>query len=244
MPKSASKSAPPVPDDAFLTDYFHRGTPLGALVRPTRFPNLHLIPANRDLYQLQFAGASQARAELQFAQDARTLPPPSGAMPGQTAAPFDWVVIDTPASASFYGRAALAAADYTLVPALAETYALNGIDEQFAKSATVNALIRDIDRWKLSILGCLVTRWKPGKNADIALGRLRLSLDNASIHVFRTPIPQDDRIETAHQGTTGGGFRSIFRLTAQMGPAARAYDDFVKEMLEHVSKGETHAQHG
>jgi chromosome partitioning protein len=244
MPKSASKSAPPPPDVAFLTDYFHRGTPLGALVRPTRFPNLFLLPANRDLYQLQFAGASQARAELQFAQDVRTLPPPSGAMPGQTATPFDWVIIDTPASASFYGRAALAAADYTLVTALAETYALTGIDEQLAKSATVNALMRDIDCWKQNILGCLVTRWKPGRNAEIARGTLQIYLANESISLFRTQIPLDDRIETAHQGTTGGGLRSIFRLTAQMGPAARAYDEFVKEMLDHVSKRDAQAHNG
>lgn len=245
MPKSASKSAPPPPDVAFLTDYFRGGAPLGGiLVRPTRFPNLFLIPANRDLYQLQFAGTSQARAELQFVQDVRTLRPPSEVMPGQTAAQFDWVIIDTPASASFYGRAALAAADYILMPALAETYALNGIDEQFATSATVSALMRDIDCWKQSILGCLVTRWKPGKNADSALGTLRLALDSVYIHLFRTPIPVDDRIETAHQGTSGGGLRSIFRLTSQMGPAAKAYDEFVKEMLDHVSKREAQPHNG
>jgi cellulose biosynthesis protein BcsQ len=235
LSKAEAKIAPPPPDTAFVTDYLRNGTPLSALVRETRFKNLSLVPAQRDLYRLQFAGAERAKAELRFAQDVRSLTPPS-TNNGATVQPYDWIVLDTPAGDTFYARAALAAADHILIPAFAETFAVQGVDEILKMAATMGALMGTVAEARARILGCLITRWKPGKMADQALANLRVALTNERIKIYNMAIPADDRIETAHQGTGGGGLRSIFRLTASMGPAATKYDEFVKAMVSDVSK--------
>jgi chromosome partitioning protein len=229
---AAARVTPPPPDTTTLADYLRTDVPLSTLVRPTRFKNLSLVPAHRDFYRLQFAGAERTKAELRFAEDVRALqvPPEQGA----PAAPFDWIVLDTPAGDSFYARAALAAADHILIPAYAETFAVQGINEILTTATTMGALLGSLEEAKKRILGAIVTRWKPGRNADAALANMRLALTNEGIKIFSQAIPVDDRIETAHQGTGGGGLRSIFRLTATMGPAAKAYDEFVKAMVAHV----------
>jgi chromosome partitioning protein len=236
LPKGAAKDAPAPEDSVFLTNYFRSKVPLATLVRPTRFPNLSLIPAHVDLYRLQFGGADRARAELQFVEDIRPLKLVDDH--GVEMPPFDWIILDTPATETFYGRAALAAADYAIIPAFAEAFALQGAGSVLITAKTMGALMGDVDRWTERILGCVVTRWKSGTNADATLAGLRLYLNNTSLSVFKQAIPQDDRVETANRGTMAGGGRSIFRLTAQMGVAARAYDEVVKEMLEHVNRRE------
>jgi hypothetical protein len=61
---------------------------------------------------------------------------------------------------------------------------------------------------------------------------------------FKEVIPHDDRIETAHRGAISGAPRNLFGLTRRMGPAARAYDGFVKELLDYVNHHQTNHAHG
>lgn len=236
-PASVKKSAPPPPDTQFLSDYFRTGIPLTSLVRPTRFPHLSLVPAHLDMRRLQFEGAERTKAELRFAEDLRR--PASNCAREETEQKFDWIVVDTPAGESFYGRAALAAADCIVIPAYAESFAVLGIGEALTLADTMGALMGDTELSRRRILGCLLTRFKPGRVTDAVLGNLTLYLANESITQFKTTIPADDKIEIAHQATGAGGIRTLFRLTSQMSPAAKAYDQFVKEMLTHVNNRET-----
>lgn len=238
LSKAEAKTAPPPPDIAYVTDYLRTGVSLSGLVRETRFKNLSLVPAQRDLYRLQFAGAERTKAELRFVDDLRHLAAPAPAQQNGNAGtqPYDWIILDTPAGDTFYARAALAAADYILIPAFAETFAVQGVDEVLKMAATMGALTGTVEEARSRILGCLITRWKQGKAADEALATLRLFLTNEHINIYNTVIPVDDRIELAHQATGGGGLRAIFRLTAKMGPAATRYDEFVKAMVSDVSK--------
>jgi chromosome partitioning protein len=187
VPDGAPKGAAAPPDTLFLSDYFRGKTPLRSLIRATRFPNLSVVPGQEDLYLLQFAGADRARAELQFVEDVRAVT--SLAEPGNAGQPYDWIILDTPATDTFYLRAALAAADYVIIPAFAETYALKGIEAVMKVAATLGALLGDVDTWKSRVLGCLVTRWKAGTNADTSLGTMRFSLDSEGIPIFRHQIP-------------------------------------------------------
>jgi cellulose biosynthesis protein BcsQ len=238
VPEGAPKNTPPPPDEGFLTDYFRGKSSLNSLIRDTRFSQLSLIPAQDDLYRLQFAGADRARAELQFVEDVRSLTPDASQQGAETA--FDWIILDTPATDTFYGRAALAAADYVIIPAFAEQYAMQGIAAVLTTAKSMSALMGDTDRWKERILGCLVTRWKPGPNQNSADFTLTVGLKNDGLTLFTHRIRLDDRVETAHRGTNRGGVRSIFHLTPQMGPAAKDYDEVVKEMLDHVKRREAH----
>lgn len=228
---SASVPPPAPADGPTLAEYFRGKATLTATIRETRFTNLFAAPAHSDLYRLQFAGEDRARFELQFAQDVRTLQLASGEQ-------FDWIVIDTPASDSFFGRTALAAADYVLMPALAETYALYGLQQTLSIARTMSALTAEVDAWRCKLLGCVITRWKANRNTEENLASLRTALDAQGIRVYRQAVPVDDRIETGNRATLQGGRRSIFRLNAQMGPAARAYDAVVEEMLADVRRRE------
>lgn len=240
--RAAVPAEPPPPDTRFLSDYFRGHHSLAGVIRPTRFEGLWIAPAHSDLYRIQFAGADRTQAELNFFEDLRSLK--MHGENGEPLPPFDWIVIDTPAGNSYYGRAALAAADYIVMPALAEAYASNGIDETLDLVATMSALTQDADTWRSRMLGCFVTRWRSGANASEALLKLQNALEvSLALHLFRERIPLDDRVETAHRGTIGGGGRNIFRLSPQMGQAAQAYDRFVEEMLQHVYAREAAPQH-
>ncbi len=237
LSKVEAKTAPQPPDTTYVTDYLRTGVPLSVLVRETRFKNLSLVPAQGDLYRPLFAGVERTKAELRFVDDLRHLAVPAPAQQNGNAStlPYDWIILDTPAGDTFYARAALAAADYILIPAFAETFAVQGVDRS-EMAATMGALTGTTEEAHSRILGCLITRWKPGKAADEALATLRLFLTNEHINIYNTVIPVDDRIEVAHQATGSGGLRAIFRLTAKMGPAATKYDEFVKAMVSDVSK--------
>jgi chromosome partitioning protein len=242
LPRGAPKPASPPRDSHYISDYFRGEHILSDLVRPTRFPGLWLIPSEQQLYRLQLAGGNRAHAELRFVEDLRTLSGWSAEI-DPAGAPFNWIVLDTPAGDTFYSRAALAAADYVLIPAYAETFASNGIQELLTAARTMGALAGNVEAWKERILGCVITRWKDGRNARDNATALRLLLGNEGVKVFADEIPQDERVETANRGTTYGGTQGLFHLGRQLGPAARAYDHLVEEILKHVHDHEAKADH-
>ena len=156
------------------------GAPLAELTRPTRFPNLDLVPAKPDL-----AGAV---VELARRDDAdRYL---AEALTGATDA-WDFVFLDCPPSLGPLTVNALAAADRVIVPVQAEYYALEGL-AQLVESVD---LIRVRLNPRLRIGGVLLT---------MVDGRTRLSAevsDEVRRHfgelVFSTVVPRSVRLAEA-----------------------------------------------
>ena len=156
------------------------GAPLAELTRPTRFPNLDLVPAKPDL-----AGAV---VELARRDDAdRYL---AEALAGATDA-WDFVFLDCPPSLGPLTVNALAAADRVLVPVQAEYYALEGL-AQLVESVD---LIRVRLNPRLRIGGVLLT---------MVDGRTRLAAevsDEVRRHfgelVFSTVVPRSVRLAEA-----------------------------------------------
>jgi chromosome partitioning protein len=156
------------------------GVPLAELTRPTRFPNLDLVPAKPDL-----AGAV---VELARRDDAdRYL---ADALAGATDA-WDFVFLDCPPSLGPLTVNALAAADRVLVPVQAEYYALEGL-AQLVESVD---LIRVRLNPRLRIGGVLLT---------MVDGRTRLAAevsDEVRRHfgelVFSTVVPRSVRLAEA-----------------------------------------------
>src|SRR5204863_4766988 len=91
------------------------GAPLRELAKPTRFPNLDLVPAKPDL-----AGTA---AELARRGDAERYLAEALATDGH----YSFVFVDCPPSLGPLTVNALAAADRVLVPLQAEYYALEGL---------------------------------------------------------------------------------------------------------------------
>jgi chromosome partitioning protein len=156
------------------------GAPLAELTRPTRFPNLDLVPAKPEL-----AGAV---VELARRDDAdRYL---AEALAGATGA-WDFVFLDCPPSLGPLTVNALAAADRVLVPVQAEYYALEGL-AQLVESVD---LIRVRLNPRLRIGGVLLT---------MVDGRTRLAAevsDEVRRHfgelVFSTVVPRSVRLAEA-----------------------------------------------
>ena len=156
------------------------GAPLAELARPTRFPNLALVPAKPDL-----AGAV---VELARRDDAdRYLADALADATGD----WDFVFLDCPPSLGPLTVNALAAADRVLVPVQAEYYALEGL-AQLVESVN---LIRTRLNPRLRIGGVLLT---------MVDGRTRLAADvsdEVRRHfgdlVFSTVVPRSVRLAEA-----------------------------------------------
>lgn len=156
------------------------GAPLHELVRPTRFPNLWLVPAKPDL-----AGAA---VELARHEDGEHFLAHSLA---GAAAEYGFVFLDCPPSLGPLTVNALAAADRVLVPVQAEYYALEGLSQLLRSVDIVKARLNP----RLGIAGVLLT---------MVDARTRLSADvDAELRkhlgelVFRTAVPRSVRLAEA-----------------------------------------------
>ena len=118
------------------------GDPLGELARPTRFPNLDLVPSKQELAGATVELAQQGGAAYYLADGLR------GARES-----YDFVLVDCPPSLGPLTVSALAAADRVLVPVQAEYYALEGLS-QLLRSLE---LIRSRLNARLRIAGILLT---------------------------------------------------------------------------------------
>jgi chromosome partitioning protein len=156
------------------------GAPLEQLARPTRFPNLDLVPSRPEL-----AGAT---VELGQRGDGETY---LRAALASGADRYSFVFLDCPPSFGPLTVNALAAADRVLIPVQAEYYALEGLSQLVHSVNLVKARLNP----RLAVGGVLLT---------MVDGRTRLSADVAAEvrrHfgelVFDTTVPRSVRLAEA-----------------------------------------------
>jgi chromosome partitioning protein len=151
-----------------------------AAIRPSGFPHLDLLPANRDLVgvEVEFVGRPGWETRLR-----KVLAP--------LAADYAVILIDCPPSLGHLTINALAAADGLIVPLQCEYYALEGISELVA---TVGRVQAGINR-QLAILGVLLTMFDDRTNLS------REVADEARRHfgerVFQAVVPRNVRLAEA-----------------------------------------------
>ena len=156
------------------------GAPLRDLAKPTKFPNLHLIPAKPDL-----AGAT---VELTQHSAGETYLRQALAVGTEE---YSFVFLDCPPSFSPLTVNALAAADRVLIPVQAEYYALEGLSQLVHSINLVKARLNP----RLAVGGVLLT---------MVDGRTRLSADvEAEVRkhfgelVFTQTVPRSVRLAEA-----------------------------------------------
>ena len=185
------------------------GAPLGELARPTRFANLELVPARREL-----AGAV---VELARREDGdRYL---ASALASGTDA-YSFVFLDCPPSLGPLTVNALAAADRVLVPVQAEYYALEGLSEILRSIELVRKRLNP----RLALGGVLLTMVdRRTRLAAEVVAEVRRHLGE---RVFRTAVPRSVR---AAEAPSHG-----LPLTAydRGSPAADAYWKVAMELVE------------
>ena len=156
------------------------GIPLDRLVKPTRFPNLHLVPAKPDLAGAVVELSQRGNGEHFLAQ----------ALAHGTEN-YRFVFLDCPPSLGPLTVNALAAADRVLVPVQAEYYALEGLTQLLESIELVRRRLNP----RLGLGGVLIT---------MVDGRTRLAADveqEVRRHfgdlVFTTTVPRSVRLAEA-----------------------------------------------
>jgi chromosome partitioning protein len=156
------------------------GAPLSELAKPTRFPNLHLVPAKPDL-----AGAT---VELTQHRDGETYLREALASGMDQ---YSFVFLDCPPSFGPLTVNALAAADRVLIPVQAEYYALEGLSQLLRSVDIIKARLNP----HLAIAGVLLTmvdaRTRLSADVDTELRRHLGEL------VFKTSVPRSVRLAEA-----------------------------------------------
>jgi len=120
-----------------------------AAIRPSGFPNLDLLPANRELVgiEVEFVGLEGWQRRLSEA-----LEPAIGG--------YDWVLLDCPPSLGHLTVLALVAADGVLVPLQCEYFALEGVSELVSTVGRVASALNPA----LAISGILLTMYDDRMN--------------------------------------------------------------------------------
>lgn len=223
--RRVSSVAPAAPerDTVTLSDYYIGNKSLAEVVRSTSFDNLWLVPSDIRLTDLDNNGSLLTEKLKAFIRDIH-----DGALVAPDGQSFDWIIFDTAPSQGFCTRAALAASHFVVMPALAETLAVEGAGGGLRTAQTMRQLTGNSTK----VLGAAVTRYHKTVPATQALAVLQDLFNAQGSRVFSTKVPEDNKIERGHASTSRGGIASLFGLT--LGPAAHAYEALVKEILLYV----------
>ncbi len=177
-------------------------------VRPTGFPLLDLLPADRELVgiEVEFAGAEGWHFRL-----AEALKP--------VQSHYDWILLDCPPSLGHLTVLALVGAGQVLVPLQCEYFALEGLTELLA---TVNRLATTI-RPGLRLRGIVLTMYDDRMNLTREVEReVR---EHFGSRLFDTVIPRNVRLAEAPSHG-----RSILQYDVKS-RGAEAYLALAKELL-------------
>ena len=179
-----------------------------AAVRPSGFPHLDVIPADRNLVgvEVEFAGLDGWERRLKDA-----LQP---LLPG-----YDTILLDCPPSLGHLTVSALTAASAVLVPLQCEYFALEGISELVS---TVER-VRGSSNPELEIGGILLTMYDERMNLaqDVAAEARR----HFGRRVFRTVVPRNVRLAEA---PSHGVPVLLYDIKCR---GAEAYLELAREML-------------
>jgi chromosome partitioning protein len=153
---------------------------LAQVARPTTFPNLDLVPADRDLVgvEVEFVGNPGWEQRLRHALAA-------------VAGRYDFVLLDCPPSLGHLTVGALSAADAVIVPLQCEYFALEGISELVATVRRVQTGLNP----RLRIEGILLTMYDDRTNlARDIVEEVRRHFGDK---VFHSVVPRNVRLAEA-----------------------------------------------
>ena len=190
--------------------------PMARIVTPTSCGPF-LAPANIDLAASELELVSEPGRETILKEKLAPLLPD-----------YDIVLIDCPPSLSLLTLNALSAATRVIIPVQTQYFALRGMDLLLQTIEKVQARINA----PLRIAGVLPTMFDARTtHSREVLDELRATYGE---RLFRTPIPTTVKL----QDSTLAG-QSILQ-TAPQSPAALAYRELAREVLERFAQGNEH----
>jgi chromosome partitioning protein len=167
-------------DGPTLYDVLIRGASAESSIRPSGFPNLDLIPSNRDLVgvEVEFVGMERWEGRL-------------ASILARIRDRYDEILLDCPPSLGHLTVSALVAADALLVPLQCEYFALEGISELLRTVGRIRSSLNP----RLDLAGIVMTMHDERTNLsqDVA-AEARRHFPNA---VFDTVVPRNVRLAEA-----------------------------------------------
>ncbi|WP_408904093.1 ParA family protein [Pseudoroseomonas cervicalis] len=157
--------------------------PLAELLRPTKVPDLMLLPADNDLAgaEIELVGMEQREHRLRLALEAAA----------DTLKDFDFILIDCPPSLGLLTLNALVAVESVLIPLQTEFFALEGVSQ----------ITRTIDRVRrvlnpaLALDGIVLTMFDRRNNlSELVAADVRAFFRDK---VFDTVVPRNIRVSEA-----------------------------------------------
>jgi len=184
-------------------------SPLSTIVKPTRFPNLDIVPSHIRL--------SSADLELAQALDNRSERLKRAI--GNLKERYDYIIIDNPPSLGLITINSFAASDRLLIPVSTGFFAMTGLVQL---QETVEMVKQNQLNPDLEIMGVLVTFVD---NTNVSKDVNQKLREHFGDLIFETTIPKNVSLEEAHSRHT-----HIFDY-APNSSGARAYKKLVKEVL-------------
>jgi chromosome partitioning protein len=154
--------------------------PISETIRPSGFPNLDLVPAQRDLVGIEVELVGEAGWERRL----KTVL-------AEVAGRYDTILLDCPPSLGHLTVNGLVAADGVLVPLQCEYFALEGISELLA---TVERIQGSLNR-RLQIAGILLTMYDDRTNLSKDVAQEIRS--HFAGKVYETVVPRNIRLAEA-----------------------------------------------
>jgi chromosome partitioning protein len=150
------------------------------VARPTVFPNLDLVPADRDLVGVEVEFVGNPGWEQRLKNNLESV-----------VGRYDYILLDCPPSLGHLTVGALSAADGVVVPLQCEYFALEGVSELVATVRRVQGSLNP----RLVITGILLTMYDDRTNLsrDIVEEIRRHFGDR----VFKTIVPRNVRLAEA-----------------------------------------------
>jgi chromosome partitioning protein len=154
--------------------------PISATIRPSGFPNLDLVPTQRDLVGIEVELVGESGWEQRL----------KGVL-AEVADRYDTILVDCPPSLSHLTVNALTAADGVLVPLQCEYFALEGISELLATIRRVQGGLNP----GLQIAGILLTMYDDRTNLSKDVAEEIRS--HFADKVYETVVPRNIRLAEA-----------------------------------------------
>ncbi|HEY3571044.1 MAG TPA: ParA family protein [Thermoanaerobaculia bacterium] len=154
--------------------------PISAAIRPSGFPNLDLVPSQRDLVGIEVELVGEAGWEQRLKK-----------VLAEVASQYDTILLDCPPSLGHLTVNALVAADGVLVPLQCEYFALEGISEL---QSTIQRIQRSLNP-RLQIAGILLTMYDDRTNLSKDVAQEIRS--HFAGKVYETVVPRNIRLAEA-----------------------------------------------
>jgi len=154
--------------------------PISAAIRPSGFPNLDLVPAQRDLVGIEVELVGETGWEQRLKK-----------VLAEVADRYDTILLDCPPSLGHLTVNALVAADGVLVPLQCEYFALEGISELLATIKRVQGSLNP----RLQIAGILLTMYDDRTNLSKDVAQEIRS--HFAEKVYETVVPRNIRLAEA-----------------------------------------------